>query len=81
MAEELDEITLPECAAPEDQSVIEQPSKNFRRIPHFPHTLVLSLDEAYAAKLSRARTGGFVVDRISVKIGKDVFTWPLNGMK
>ncbi|KAG6372804.1 hypothetical protein JVT61DRAFT_7211 [Boletus reticuloceps] len=85
---ELDETALPECSAPEEQqarsaspSVIGQSSDNFHRIPHFPHTLVPSLNEAYAAKLSQARTGGFVVDRISVKIGKDVFTWSLSGMK
>lgn len=85
-AGELDDIALPECAAPEEEqarspspSVIEQPSDNFHRIPHFPHTLVPSLNEAYATKLSQARTGGFIVDRISVKIGKEVFTWPLNG--
>lgn len=86
VAGELDEITLPECAAPEEQQArsaspgaMEQPSNNFHRIAHFPHALVPSLNEAYAVKLSQARTGGFVVDRISVKIGKDVFTWPLNG--
>lgn len=85
---ELDEIMLPECAAPEERhlrpaspSVIEHPSNNFHRIPHFPHTLVPSLNDVYAAKLSQARTGGFVVDRISVKIGKDAFTWPLSGMR
>ncbi|KAH0832236.1 hypothetical protein J3R83DRAFT_13210 [Lanmaoa asiatica] len=86
IAGELDEIALPDCAAPEEQQapspgVIEQPSNNFHRIPHFPHALVPSLNEVHAVKLSQARTGGFVVDRISVKIGKDIFTWPLNGMK
>jgi len=88
VAGELDEIALPECATPEEEHarlpsprVIEQPSDSFYRIHHFPHILVPSLNEAYAAKLSQARTGGFVVDRISVKIGKDVFTWSLHGMK
>ena len=83
----LDEFTLSECAAPEEQharsaspAVIEQSPNDFHRIPRFPHTLVPSLNETYAARLSQARTGGFVVDKISVKIGKDIFTWPLNGM-
>ncbi|KAF8552765.1 hypothetical protein OG21DRAFT_1340032 [Imleria badia] len=88
LAGELDDIMLPDCAAPEEQqarspspSVIEQSSDHFHRIPHLPHSLVPSLNEAYGAKLSQARTGGFGVDRISVKIGKEVFTWPLNGIK
>lgn len=85
---EPDEITLPQgtaseehCAQTASPGVTEQPSDLFHRIPHFPHTLLPSLNKAYAAKLSQARTGGFVVDSISVKIGKDIFTWPLNGTK
>ncbi|KAG8214796.1 hypothetical protein J3R82DRAFT_9933 [Butyriboletus roseoflavus] len=86
-AGKLDGITLSESVAPEEQNtrsasptVVEQSSYNLHRIPHFPHTLVPSLNKAYAARLSQARTGGFVVDKISAKIGSDVFTWPLNGM-
>ncbi|KIJ14922.1 hypothetical protein PAXINDRAFT_99726 [Paxillus involutus ATCC 200175] len=80
----LDEIALDESPPPGDEAVHRSTSpptptakENFDRIPHFPHGLVPSLNQAYAGKLSEARTGGFVVDRISVKIGKDIFTWPL----
>ncbi|KAH7885136.1 U6 snRNA phosphodiesterase Usb1 [Phlebopus sp. FC_14] len=52
-------------------------TEEFVRIPCFPPDLVPGLNQAFASKLSMARTGGFVVDRIAVKIGKDVFTWPL----
>jgi len=82
------EIALPQSTASEEHraqtaypGVTEQPSDLFHRIPHFPHTLLSSLNKAYATKLSRARTGGFIVDSISVKIGKDIFTWPINGTK
>ncbi|KAG9315533.1 hypothetical protein JVU11DRAFT_3153 [Chiua virens] len=84
IAGELDEITVSECDVPEERhtpsSRIEQPPIHFHRIPQFPPALVSLLNEAYAARLSQARTGGFVVDKISVKIGKDVFTWPFSGM-
>lgn len=86
-AGEPDEIASSAYAVPEEQQArsasprIEQPFDDFIRIPHFPPTLITLLNEAYAAKLCQARTGGFVVDRISVKIGKDVFTWPLSGIK
>ncbi|KIK95804.1 hypothetical protein PAXRUDRAFT_11220 [Paxillus rubicundulus Ve08.2h10] len=81
----LDEIALDEFPPPGDEAVhrsISPPTsteskENFARIPHFPRSLVPSINQAYAGKLSEARTGGFVVDRISVKIGKDIFTWPL----
>lgn len=72
VAAELDDIALPER---------EKLSDDFHRIPHFPNTLVPSLNEVYGMKLSQARTGGFVADRIAAKIGKDVFTWPLIGMR
>ncbi|KAF8839549.1 hypothetical protein BDN67DRAFT_953221 [Paxillus ammoniavirescens] len=81
----LDEIALDESPPLGDGTVHRSTSpptqteskENFDRIPHFPHGLVPSLNQAYAGKLSEARTGGFVVDRISVKIGKDIFTRPL----
>ncbi|KAF9220485.1 hypothetical protein BS17DRAFT_787062 [Gyrodon lividus] len=84
----MDGVALSESASPGDEVMhksISPPTstelmESFDRIPHFPHALVPSLNQAYAGKLSEARTGGFVADRISVKIGKEIFTWPIKSV-
>ncbi|KIJ60288.1 hypothetical protein HYDPIDRAFT_117368 [Hydnomerulius pinastri MD-312] len=76
----LDEDALPSATSPaNDETPPPSSTERFPRIPHFPPDLVPSLNQTYEDKLSQAKTGGFVVDRISVKIGRDVFTWPLKG--
>ncbi|KAH7925889.1 hypothetical protein BV22DRAFT_1033489 [Leucogyrophana mollusca] len=51
----------------------------FVRIPRFPSDLVPSLNETFGARLASAKIGSFDVESIVVKIGKDIFTWPLQG--
>ncbi|GLB38278.1 putative phosphodiesterase responsible for the U6 snRNA 3' end processing [Lyophyllum shimeji] len=52
----------------------------FPTIPHLPEDLVPSLIRQYAAKLASPKTGVYDVDAITVKIGKDIHTWPLSGV-
>ncbi|KAI6147258.1 hypothetical protein BKA82DRAFT_643213 [Pisolithus tinctorius] len=52
----------------------------FPRIPHLPPTLVSTLNATYAPRLSAARTGGFLADKIAVRIGKEVVVWCLSGI-
>ncbi|KAI6166670.1 hypothetical protein EDD17DRAFT_1180740 [Pisolithus thermaeus] len=53
---------------------------HFPRIPHLPPTLISTLNASYAPRLSAARTGGFLVDKIAVRIGKEVVMWCLSGI-
>lgn len=55
------------------------PPDSFHRITHFPPSLVSALNATYVQRLSTASTGGFLVDRIAVRIGKEVMAWSLKG--
>ncbi|KIK10731.1 hypothetical protein PISMIDRAFT_124007 [Pisolithus microcarpus 441] len=52
----------------------------FPRIPHLPPTLISTLNASYAPRLSAARTGAFLVDKIAVRIGKEIGVWCLSGI-
>ncbi|KAI6129681.1 hypothetical protein EDD16DRAFT_1149831 [Pisolithus croceorrhizus] len=54
---------------------------HFPRIPHLPPTLISTLNASYAPRLSAARTGGFLVDKIAVRIGKEIVMWCLSGIE
>jgi hypothetical protein len=53
----------------------------FPRVPHFPSELIPTLNRRFGARLSSAHIGGFYVDTIVVKIGKDIFSWPFQGFR
>ncbi|KAL4070024.1 hypothetical protein V8B97DRAFT_2049766 [Scleroderma yunnanense] len=69
----------PQCSTPIDLTDLSSPPDSFRRITCFPPSLVPSLNAMYAERLSTARTGGFLVDRVAVRIGKEVVGWSLMG--
>jgi len=56
-------------------------SATFETIPCLPKNLVLSLIEQYGARLAHTKTGTFDVEAITVKIGKDAYSWPLTGLR
>jgi U6 snRNA phosphodiesterase len=49
-----------------------------KTVPSLPSDLVSSLVATYGSRLTNSKTGGFGVDKICVRIGKDVTTWKLN---
>ncbi|KAJ3823472.1 hypothetical protein EV361DRAFT_55952 [Lentinula raphanica] len=51
----------------------------FRRIHRLPASLVATLNEQYASRLSSRSCSASDVHDICVKIGKDVFSWKLQG--
>ncbi|KAG1868989.1 hypothetical protein DFJ58DRAFT_714154 [Suillus subalutaceus] len=51
----------------------------FPCVPHFPSELIPTLNRRFGARVSCAHIGGFEVDTIVVKIGKDIFSWPFQG--
>ncbi|KAI6114277.1 hypothetical protein F5141DRAFT_1187860 [Pisolithus sp. B1] len=60
---------------------LEIATNHFPRIPHLPPTLISTLNASYAPRLSAARTGGFLVDKIAVRIGKEIVMWCLSGIE
>ncbi|PPR07102.1 hypothetical protein CVT24_010938 [Panaeolus cyanescens] len=71
------------CTAVNDTEVnltsdIDQATPPFHTIPHFPKSLVPSLNESHQEKLSQV--GTFNVKSLTLKIGKQVSTWPLLGL-
>ena len=48
-------------------------------IPHFPKGLISTLNERYSSTLASTKVGLFDAEFITVKIGKDTFTWNLSG--
>ncbi|OJA21492.1 hypothetical protein AZE42_03281 [Rhizopogon vesiculosus] len=53
--------------------------ERFRSIPRFPSELIPTLHQRFGARVSSEHTGGFNADTVAVKIGKDIFSWPLRG--
>ncbi|KAG2034870.1 hypothetical protein BDR03DRAFT_923630 [Suillus americanus] len=53
----------------------------FPRVPQFPSELIPTLNRRFGARVSCAHIGGFEVDTIVVKIGKDIFSWPFQGSR
>ncbi|KAH7913427.1 U6 snRNA phosphodiesterase Usb1 [Hygrophoropsis aurantiaca] len=51
----------------------------FNRIPRFPDDLIPSLNENFGENLTSPRIGSFDVASITMKIGKDIYTFPLEG--
>jgi hypothetical protein len=51
---------------------------DFPTIPHLPHDLVSILNTRHSVKLS-SKTGTFDIKEVTVKIGKEVYTWHLSG--
>lgn len=47
-------------------------------IPHFPKRLISTLNERYSSTLASTKVGLFDAEFITVKIGKDMFTWNLS---
>ena len=52
---------------------------DFPTIPHLPHDLVSILNAHHSVKLSSPKTGTFDVKEVTIKIGKEVYTWHLSG--
>ena len=52
---------------------------SFPTISHFPKDLISTLDERYSSALASTKVGLFDADSITVKIGKDMFTWNMSG--
>jgi len=53
--------------------------ERFPCIPCFPSELIPTLHQRFGARVSSEHVGGFDVDTVAVKIGKDIFSWPLRG--
>jgi hypothetical protein len=53
--------------------------KDFPTIFHLPHDLVPTLNDRHSAALSSRTTSAFDVNALTMKIGKDVWTWRLSG--
>jgi len=49
-------------------------------VPHLPNELLTALNERYCTRLTSPKIGVFDVEKIHVKIGKEVFSWFLEGM-
>lgn len=49
-------------------------------VPHLPNELLTALNERYCTRLTSPKTGMFDVEKIHVKIGREVFSWHLEGM-
>ncbi|KAF8742305.1 hypothetical protein AX14_005472 [Amanita brunnescens Koide BX004] len=54
-------------------------ANGFPTIPHFPKDLLSTLNERYGSTLASTKVGLFDAEFITVKIGKDTFTWNLSG--
>ncbi|KAF9267398.1 hypothetical protein L218DRAFT_984928, partial [Marasmius fiardii PR-910] len=64
----------------DDASLItESTHEDFQRIPHLPESLIAALNDEYGTALSSNRVSAFNVRTLSVKIGKDVFSWQFEG--
>jgi len=61
------------------ESKKELENDHFPRISRFPPELIPVLHQRFGARLSSEHTGGFNAATIAVKIGKDIFSWPLRG--
>ncbi|KAF8630831.1 hypothetical protein AX17_005190 [Amanita inopinata Kibby_2008] len=53
---------------------------DFPTIPHLPKELIPKLNEQYSATLSSTKVALFDVEEITVKIGKDIFSWRMMGL-
>ncbi|KAF8349234.1 hypothetical protein F5887DRAFT_878788 [Amanita rubescens] len=51
----------------------------FPTITHFPKDLISTLNERYNSALASTKVGLFDAESITVKIGKDTFTWNMSG--
>lgn len=49
-------------------------------ISHLPPKLITSLNERYSARLSSPYTGAFDIEKVVVKIGKEITSWRLLGV-
>ncbi|EDR13734.1 uncharacterized protein LACBIDRAFT_309043 [Laccaria bicolor S238N-H82] len=49
-------------------------------VPHLPNELLMALNERYCTRLASPKIGMFDVEKIHVKIGREVFSWFLEGM-
>lgn len=52
---------------------------DLRTIPRLPPQLVPSLNEMHQERLASKAVGWYEVEDLTLKIGKDVFTWRLRG--
>jgi len=52
---------------------------DFPTIAHLPHDLVSILNARHRVELSSPKTCTFDVKEVTVKIGKEVYTWSLSG--
>ncbi|KAF9462993.1 U6 snRNA phosphodiesterase Usb1 [Collybia nuda] len=50
----------------------------FPTIPHFPKELIPTLNSRHGVQLASIKTGSFDINEISLKIGKEVYTWKLS---
>jgi hypothetical protein len=57
----------------------ESQAERFPHIPRFPSELIPTLHQRFGSRLSSKHTGEFDAETIAVKIGKDIFSWPLRG--
>jgi hypothetical protein len=49
-------------------------------VSHIPKELLTALNERYCTRLASPKIGMFDVEKIHVKIGREVFSWYLEGM-
>ncbi|KAK2459663.1 hypothetical protein APHAL10511_008308 [Amanita phalloides] len=54
-------------------------ASNFPTIPRFPEDLISTLNERYGSTLASTKVGFFDAEFMTVKIGKETFTWSLSG--
>lgn len=52
---------------------------SYPTIPHLPKDLVPELNARFSERLSAAKTGVYEVETITVRIGKEPYTWSLLG--
>lgn len=53
----------------------------FPTISHFPKELIQTLNTCHGAQLASQKIGTFEVEEITVKIGKEVYTWALSALQ
>ncbi|KAI5121075.1 hypothetical protein M0805_008588 [Coniferiporia weirii] len=86
LAPELMNTGAPNVATPSPMSTAPgtpevQTHNEHKTILSFPSSMLSELNTQFGYALSSRKVGAFEVERVEVKIGKDVFSWDLGGSK